>query len=375
MRRRHGKAMKTYAALWIISFLANCAVAGPVISGADISALPWIESLGGVFRDHRKADDEIAILRRHGCWLFRVRLFVDPSQDFAKTWGATQDLASVRKLGRRIKAAGGEFLLDLHYSDTWADPTHQTKPKAWQSLDVDGLTSRVGEYTTDVLRDLDAAGARPDWVQVGNEITSGMLWPEGKLYGGPKADEPQKWRNFVRFVDSGVKAVRAFERGGAKIRVILHIHGGGRAGLPQSFFKRFAEAGGGAVDYDTIGLSFYPTWKDSLADLKNNLADLVTAQGKDILLAEVAYPWAAVEGIEGRESMQWPMTPAGQADYLRETVHALQDVPDGHGIGFVWWYSDSIPVKGQRIWRGGNEALFDHAGDALSTLDLFKAKD
>ena len=229
-----------------------------MLSGADISALPWIESFGGVFRDDNKADDEIAILRRHGCRIFRVRLFVDPSQDFAKTWGATQDLASVRKLGRRIKAAGGEFLLDLHYSDTWADPAHQAKPKAWESLDVDGLVARVGAYTTDVLRDLDAAGARPDWVQVGNEITSGMLWPAGKLFGEPKAEQRQRWANFVRFIHGGVKAVRAFETGGAKIRVMLHVHGGGRPGLPQGFFKRFTESGGGAVDYDTIGLSFLP---------------------------------------------------------------------------------------------------------------------
>ena len=358
--------------LWIAS-IAPAQTTRPVMSGADISALPWIESFGGVFRDDGRPDDEIAILRRHSCRIFRVRLFVEPSQDFAKTWGATQDLASVRKLGQRIKAAGGEFMLDLHYSDTWADPTHQTKPKAWRSLDVDGLANRVGEYTTDVLRDLDAAGARPDWVQVGNEITSGMLWPEGKLHGGPKADEPQKWANFVRFVDSGVKAVRAFEKGGAKIRVMLHVHGGGRPGLPQGFFKRFVEAGGGVVDYDTIGLSFYPTWKDSLADLKTNMAELVRTHDKDVMLAEVAYPWAPVTDIEGRESMQWPMSPAGQADYLRATVAALRAVPGGRGIGFVWWYSDSLPVKGQRIWRGGNEALFDHAGNALPGLRLFKS--
>lgn len=360
-------------AVAMFGLLVLTPVTQAVVGGADISSLADIEKAGGIFRDSDgQSADEIKLLRDHGCQLFRVRLFVNPDPDFRKTDGATQNLDVVRTLGQRIKKAGGQFLLDIHYSDTWADPAHQVKPKAWQSLGGDALEKQVGDYTAAVIKDLQSSGAAPDMVQVGNEITSGILWPDARLSHGPKEKEPAQWQTFARLLSAGAKAVRASEIGGQKIKIVLHIHGGGREGLPQWFFKQFMANGGDKVDFDIIGLSFYPTWKDALGTLKQNMNELATTYGKDILLAEVGYPWAPVDQIEGRESMEWPMSPAGQADYLKATRQALAEVPGGHGLGFVWWYSDSInvPDKSMRIWRKGNEALFDHDGKPLPAMKL-----
>lgn len=362
-----------FATIVAATLSAHVATAQTPLSGADISALSEIEKAGGVFRDAGgQVGDEIKILRDHGCRLFRVRLFVKPDPDFRKTDGATQDLAIVRSLGQRIKKAGGDFLLDIHYSDTWADPAHQNKPKDWEGLDFNALEKRVGDYTAEVMKDLQSSGAAPDMVQVGNEITSGMLWPDGRLEKGPKDKEPEQWRKFARLLSAGCRAVRAAEQGGKKIPIVLHIHGGGREGLPQYFFKKFMTHGGDKVDFDVIGLSFYPAWKDFLGTLKKNMADLVATYDKDILLAEVAYPWAPVTQIEGRESMEWPQTPQGQTDYLRDTRKALADLPNGRGLGYVYWYSDSInvPNKELRIWRQGNEALFDQDGKPLPAMKV-----
>ncbi|HEX8341025.1 MAG TPA: glycosyl hydrolase 53 family protein, partial [Tepidisphaeraceae bacterium] len=185
-----------------------------------------------------------------------------------------------------------------------------------------------------------------------------------------------QWRKFARLLAAGCRGVRAAERDGKRIRVVLHVHGGGREGLPQWFFKTLMQNGGETVDYDIIGLSYYPAWKDTLAALNKNMAELIAAHDKDILLAEVAYAWAPVTDIEGRESMQWPMTPEGQLQYLVSTREALAAAPGGRGIGFVWWYSDSIrvPDKSLRIWRDGAEALFDHDGNALPALSAFANK-
>src|ERR1700691_5117723 len=152
----------------------------PFITGADVSMLPTIEKCGGVFSDGGKRGDAIQILADHGCNLFRVRLFVKPDPDYIKNFGAVQSLDYVRGLARRIKATGAIFLLDIHYSDTWADPGKQYTPADWKSLDFDATEKRVHDYTIGVLKDFHADGTMPDMVQVGNEITAGVLWPKGQ---------------------------------------------------------------------------------------------------------------------------------------------------------------------------------------------------
>jgi arabinogalactan endo-1,4-beta-galactosidase len=341
------------------------------IAGADVSMLPEIEKAGGVFasRDGTRGD-ALTILRDGGCNLFRVRLFVDPDDEFNnKNYGATQDLDYVVALARRIKATGAPFLLDIHYSDTWADPAKQHKPAAWKDLDFDALERKVHEYTASVLKTLADAGATPDMVQIGNEIAGGMLWPDGKVLNAPKDVEARQWERFARLLNAGSRGVREVSKqAGKPIRVVVHIHGGGKPGLPKWFFGKLAPYN---VDFDVIALSFYPAWDEALPALKQNLADVANQFHKDILIAETSYSWRTMEDHAGKKTMAWPQTREGQEKFLRELSDVIRATPDGRGLGFVWWYPEAIPVKGRHIWRGGAEALFDENGVALPALEAF----
>jgi arabinogalactan endo-1,4-beta-galactosidase len=340
-------------------------------SGADVSSITEIEKAGGIFRDQGKTGDALQILHDHGCNLFRVRLFVNPDREFSHNYGAVQSLDYVRALAKRIKATGASFLLDIHYSDTWADPGKQFTPAAWKDLDFAALEQQTHDYTASVLQDLQANGTPPDIVQVGNEITAGMLWPRGRIvYSPPETAEKvdAQWHKFARLFNAGARAVRAAQTDTHKIRIVLHIHGGGREGLPKWFFGKIAPLG---VDYDIIGLSFYPAFDDSIDSLKQNMNDVIGAYGKDVLIAETSYPWKTMQAGRGNNVEKWPQTPEGQRQFLKDLKAVIQAAPGRHGIGFCWWYPEAIPVPKLNIWRNGAEALFDQNGNTLPALDVF----
>ena len=343
----------------------------PFYEGGDVSMLPEIERAGGVYRVDVRPADAIAIMRERGCNLFRVRLFVNPDPDFKKTDGATQDLVYVRALARRIKSAGAAFMLDLHYSDSWADPGHQVTPAAWKDLDFDALERKMHEYTASVLKEFDGDDLTPDMVQVGNEIASGMLWPQGRIVDRKTPEEDRvQWSRLARLINAGSRAVREASTPQGKIKVVVHIHGGGRAGLPQWFLGKLHQ---NPVDYDVLAVSFYPAWDDKLDALKQNMRDVIKTYDKPVIVAETSYPWKKMEGAKDRSLMTWPMTPAGQEQFLRDLTAAMKEMPDGKGLGFVWWYPEAIPVTGLRIWRGGAEGLFDEKGSPLPTWRAFSA--
>jgi arabinogalactan endo-1,4-beta-galactosidase len=361
-------------ALWALVAISIAGLARPASAGdefwvgADISGLSDIEKAGATFRDAGKQGDAIAILRDHGFNLFRVRLFVHPDTDFARSNGATQDLDAVRALARRIKSSGAAFLLDLHYADTWADPAHQPKPAEWQDLPFDALEQKVHDYTADVLSSLRQNGTPPDMVQIGNEIAAGILWPDGQLDGKTEPDKQRQWDRFARLVKSGCRAAREAGPKDHPARIVIHIHGGGREGLPKWFFENLSRHD---VDYDIIGLSFYPRWDDSFDALKDNLDLLARTYNKDIVIMETAY---AYRGTSSKPTMRWPLTPAGQSQFVTDLIAAVRAVPERRGRGVVWWYPESIPLPGRHVWEGGSMALFDEKGDALPALGAFVSK-
>jgi arabinogalactan endo-1,4-beta-galactosidase len=340
----------------------------PFITGCDVSMLPTIEKSSGIFRDNGKPGDAIQIMHDHGCNLFRVRLFVNPSSDYASTFGAVQDLSYVRALAKRIKASGAEFLLDIHYSDTWADPGKQFMPADWKKLDYDALKQKVHDYTISVMTDLRDSGVTPDMVQVGNEITAGILWPQAAVLDVPADQQSRQWQRFAELISTGCKAVRSFQTDAHPIRIMIHIHGGGKEGMAKYFFGKFKLD---PADYDIVGLSFYPAWDDSIDYLKQNMADAIDLTGKDVILAETSYPWKALPDKVGLATLQWPQTPAGQKQYLNDLIDVIHRAPGDHGRGFVYWYPEAIPLPGMNIWRMGYEALFDSSGNALPGLDAF----
>lgn len=275
-----------------------------------------------------------------------------------------QDVPYTVALAKRIKQAGAKWLLDFHYSDTWADPAHQTKPKAWENLDVAGLEEAVYRYARDSLRELKRQEVLPEYVQIGNEITPGMLWPEGKLFGVGDPDE--QWENFARFLKAGARAIRETA---PNTRIVIHSHCGGDWPKTKWFFKRIEEH---TVPYDIIGLSYYPWWHGTLADLRNNLERCAATFKKDVFVVETAYPYRPLRRSEVQENMLWAQTPEGQQQFLRDLIATVRKTPGGRGLGVLWWYPESIPVQGLHIWHGGATAMFDGVGNALPVLNAME---
>ncbi len=183
----------------------------------------------------------------------------------------------------------------------------------------------------------------PDMVQVGNEITNGMLWPKGS--------NSSSWANFGQLVNSAIRGVRDAEIPGERIPVAIHINNAGQSGLPQWFFNNFASQSG-VTDYDIMGLSYYPTVNDNLNTMKSNLNYLATHYDKKIMILETGYPWKGTSGTG-----PYPVTAAGQEQFLTDLAIAVHDLPNNAGEGFVYWYPESIQVPGTWIWKGGAYAF------------------
>lgn len=241
------------------------------IIGADISFLPQLEKEGIHFSVDGKQDDAIAILKAHGFNYIRLRIFHDPTADSGYSKEGYCGLDETLKMAKRIKAANMKFLLDFHYSDTWADPGKQFKPEAWKNLSFSDMTKALHDYTRDVLNALKAQGTLPDMVQVGNEIDHGILWPDGTFTNTD---------NLAALLKAGIGAVREVS---LTIKVMLHIADGGQNDESRSFIDNMLSRG---VQFDIIGESYYPQWHGTLDQLKNNLTDLSNRYNVDVLVAE-----------------------------------------------------------------------------------------
>ncbi len=327
-----------------------------IIKGADISSLLEIEKAGGKFYDRGKQEDLYVILARYGINYVRLRLWNDPYSMEGIPYGAgTNDLEAVKELAKRAKAHGMKVLLDYHYSDFWADPGKQIPPKAWQGKTVDGLEKAVYDYTADTLEELESEGIVPDMVQVGNEVTNGLLWPYGR--------KPE-FENIARFISAGIRAVR---KSAPAAKIMLHLDNGGRNDLYREWFDNYVRRG---EDFDIIGLSYYPFWHGTMEALKNNMDDIAVRYGKDLVIAEVSMgftmeDYASYEGLapEERKGMatkpelaariEHPMTVQGQCDFLKDLFQIIDKVPDGHGKGFFYWEPAWIPVHGCESRRFG----------------------
>jgi len=334
------------------------------LKGGDVSLLRAIEQAGGVWREDGRPKDPLAIFRDAGCNTLRLRLFHTPNG----RGGVVNDLAYTKALGRRIKRAGFRLLLDFHYSDTWADPGHQITPAAWKDLDLPALCQAVRTYTRDAVLALDKAGARPDIVQVGNEIGHGLLWPTGK-----PGNSDEGWRRLADLVHAGIRGTGDAEAGGPPIQVMIHHQAGGNPGAVRWFFDHLAERG---VRFDLIGLSYYPWWHGTLEDLRQTLAATARRYDKDIVLVETAtlYKPGREHGRDTilREPLPgYPASPAGQKAFLEEVLRIVRATPGGHGRGVLWWAPEVIAAGGRT--RGYQDrALFDADGHALPALSAFK---
>lgn len=392
-RRRSLKVAVTTAVLALTSvFLATPIAAAESntewIWGGDLGMLAEVESKGGQFFQDGSAADPVEVLADAGSNLVRLRLWVDPYTSAGEPYGGgTNDLAATILAAQRAKAAGMGVLLDFHLSDWWADPGTQTKPKAWRTLAYPQLLTTVHDYTEGVVTAMRAAGVVPEMVQMGNEISAGILWDEGRIGGGLN-----DFTQLGQLLSAGFEGVDEALLPGEDVEKVLHIDHGGDNDLYRWWYDGIVAAG---VDFDIIGLSYYPFWHGSMGELKNNLNDLATRYGKELLIVETAYGWTLDDGDGFINSFYtaeeiiggYPATVAGQTTYLRDLRDIVQSVPAGLGRGIIWWEPAWLPVEGAH-WGseagkadnddGGilsnpwdNQTLFDFDGNALETLTVF----
>lgn len=310
--------------------------------GADVSWLPQMEATGYKFYNEKgKSEDCIDILKAHGINSIRLRTFVNPSDDKASGHCSKEETIA---MALRAKKAGMRVMIDFHYSDTWADPAKQGKPKAWEGLNFEQLKQALYDYTFDVISSLRKAGVTPEWVQVGNEIPTGMVYPEGHT---------DNWPQLVQLLNNGYDAVK---KASPTSKVILHVDQGNNNERFRWWFDAATKHG---AKYDIIGMSYYPYWLEgnpdytlSINDLEHNMKDMITRYGKEVMVVEV-----------GGEDHQIENT----YNLLTEVIKRTRNLPNGAGLGVFYW-----EPEGARSWSHYGLSAWGDDGRPSKALKAFK---
>ena len=336
--------------------------------GGDISMLPKYEEAGVVYKDKNgnTVSDVLAFFKQEGLNTMRVRLFVDPSKDSDKA--VCQDIEYVKALGKRIKDAGMKLILDFHYSDTWADPAKQWTPDAWKTLNDEELCTKIYEYTKESLEQMVAAGATPDFIQTGNEISFGMLWGT-KAAVGSKGNRTNRCyidspdANWTRFFNLLKKASIACREECPDAKIILHSEQVPSQNVLIDYFDRMKA---NSIDYDIIGLSYYPAHHKSLTTLDTTLNTIESKNyGKDIMIVETGYSYAWPindTNNDGKEdtfdyTSTYPYTEIGQRNFTADLITKLNTHTSVKGL-FWWWIEDNGNKGVTDGWW--NAALYNH---------------
>lgn len=341
--------------------------------GGDISLLPDYENANAKYKDQNGSNisgDMIQYFKQQGWNAMRVRLFVDPSKASAQHQkeGVRQDLEYVKALGKRIKDAGLTFLLDFHYSDTWTDPGKHSTPSSWTSTDPDVLAQTLHDYTVDCLQQLKAAGAEPDFVQPGNEITYGMLWQTGHVYPAGGGMNGGTWDNFAKYLKAGILAIRE-TCPQAKIVIQTEMS---KVENVTNFYKTLAPY---TNDYDVIGLSYYPYYHGQLNWLNNLLSTLEsTYPDKKIQIVETGYyhKWYPDDAkYPVTDFPNWPASDDGQLQFTKDLIATLNTHPNVDGL--YWWFPEAnecgVPWQNPVTNSWYNAGLFDNeTGKARKAL-------
>lgn len=309
-------------------------------NGADVGWLPQMEATGYKFYDADGSQkDCLQLLKDRGINTIRLRVWVNPNDDKASGHCSPQETVV---MAVRAQKKGMRIMIDFHYSDSWADPGKQNKPAAWAKHSFPELLTDVYQHTYDVLKMLKKAGVTPEWVQVGNEIPGGMLWPEGST---------DNFSQLAQLLDKGYEATKAID---PKIKVIVHLDEGNKSEKFRWFFDKATE---NKVKYDVIGLSYYPYWiktdyQSTILDLENNLKDMASRYNKEVMVVEVGGDYTAVQNTK---------------EMLEATIKAVKSVPDHKGLGVIYW-----EPQGEKSWSGYQLNAWLSDGKPSPALDAFK---
>ena len=333
------------------------------LAGADFSDLAFFESVGVTYKDGGQVRDGIQILRNHGINCVRLRLFTSSAaQADSDPYDYINNMTYTVPMAVRVKNAGLRFLLDFHYSDTWADPGHQATPAAWTNLNFTQLVQQMRAYNSNAIATFAAGGAMPDYVQVGNEITSGMLWPLGYVSG----DDPTEWSQLGQLMNAAIQGIQ--DASGARMpKIIVHIDRGGDWSTTMWFFDNLNAQ---AVPFDIIGESYYPFFQGSPASLSNCLNNAAARYNKPIIVAEDAFPWTnACPSAWTNSLFGFAPTVAGQVGFIAALAQILKGVPNQLGAGFFYWGAEYQATFGVNEAGYNTSSFFDFKGNLLPVAD------
>jgi arabinogalactan endo-1,4-beta-galactosidase len=308
--------------------------------GADVGWLPQMEATGYKFYDTDGNEKNcLQLLKDCGMNSIRLRVWVNPSDDKASGHCSKDETVA---MALRAQKMGFRIMINFHYSDSWADPAKQFKPKAWEKHSFPELLNDVYVHTFDVINALKVAGVTPEWVQVGNEIPGGMMWPEGST---------DNWHQLGQLLNKGYDAVKAVDK---NIKVIVHVDEGNNNAKFRKFFDNATEQ---KVRYDVIGLSYYPYWikkdySETIADLQFNLNDMAKRYNKEVMIVEVG-------GEDDKVQNTYEL--------LIATIKAVKNVPNNKGIGVLYW-----EPQGARSWSHYALSAWQADGKPSPALNAFK---
>lgn len=297
--------------------------------GADVGWLTELESQGHTFHNRQGETKELMQLLRDDCDVdaIRLRVWVNPD----KPWNAIPDVVAK---ARRAADLGLRLMIDFHFSDTWADPGHQVMPRAWEGLPAEAVADSVAAHVTECMTALRDAGVTPEWVQIGNETTPGMMLPLGSVTENPQ--------NLVLFNNAGYDAVKAVF---PEAICIVHLDNGYDRSIYDRMFSMFNTAG---ARYDMIGMSLYPWWAEVsgreggmeaiVSGCIENIGHVKETYGRPVMICEIGMPWDKAE--ECRELIARMMDTDVEGIFYWEP-----EAPNGYNDGYnMGCFADGAPT-------------------------------
>jgi arabinogalactan endo-1,4-beta-galactosidase len=330
------------------------------INGVDISMLYQIEENNGIYFENGIAIDPIDIFKQHGVNTIRLKIWHTPDPEF-------NSLQNVLQMAQRIDSIGLDIMLNFHYSDTWADPSHQTKPSAWESIDFETLADSIYDYTNHVITRLKTQGTLPKFVQIGNETDCGLLWPDG--YICDESNTAEQWLNLGILYNNAISGIQDAIDEMDTVWTLGHLSHGG-----LWYFSNLFNEG---VSLDIIGQSYYPWWHGSLDELSTNLTQLSNEFQKPIVLVETAYPFTLswndntnnIIGMESQLLDGFPASEIGQLNFLQAVKDRVTN--NEFGAGICYWSPEWISTETfGSPWE--NLALFDFNSEVLDGITVFE---
>ncbi len=330
------------------------------INGVDISMLYQIEENNGIYFENGIAIDPIDIFKQHGVNTIRLKIWHTPDPEF-------NSLQNVLQMAQRIDSIGLDIMLNFHYSDTWADPSHQTKPSAWESIDFETLADSIYDYTNHVITRLKTQGTLPKFVQIGNETDCGLLWPDG--YICDESNTAEQWLNLGILYNNAISGIQDAIDEMDTVWTLGHLSHGG-----LWYFSNLFNEG---VSLDIIGQSYYPWWHGSLDELSTNLTQLSNEFQKPIVIVETAYPFTLswndntnnIIGMESQLLDGFPASEIGQLNFLQAVKDRVTN--NEFGAGICYWSPEWISTETfGSPWE--NLALFDFNSEVLDGITVFE---